>query len=212
MIRRASVAAIAMLLLIHCTPSNQLDLEPVSSDENQAIAERANELFHSPDDLVFGNPAAKITVVEFFDYNCGYCKRALPEIENLIKTDKDVRVVIKEFPVLGQGSLFAAKAALASGLQGKYVAFHHALNATRAAKNEVSVMQVAKRVGLDVHKLRQDMESPKVEKALQSNEAVAKALSISGTPTFVFEDTVFAGFASFDTLSEHVAALRRKGG
>src|SRR5215216_4808906 len=115
MMRRTFVAAIVTLFLAHCAPSSQLNLDQtssVSNSEKQPTAEITNELFHSPDDLVLGNPVAKMTVVEFFDYNCGYCKRALPEVAKLIESDRDVRVVLKEFPVLGPGSLFAAKAAL----------------------------------------------------------------------------------------------------
>lgn len=176
------------------------------------MAGKATELYHSPDDLVLGNPMGKVTVVEFFDYNCGYCRKALPEVAKLIQSDNDVRVVIKEFPVLGQGSLFAAKAALASAQQGKYAAFHSALNAARVTKNETSVLQVAEGVGIDVNKLKADMENPTIHNVIQANLTLAKFLSIDGTPAFVFDDVVVNGFASFDTLSEHIAAIRRNGG
>jgi protein-disulfide isomerase len=184
----------------------------VSNGVEQTIAEKANELYHSPVDLVLGNPMGRVTVIEFFDYNCGYCRRALPEVAKLIRSDNDVRVVIKEFPVLGQGSVFAAKAALASAQQGKYAAFHNALNAAPTAKNEASVLQVAEKVGIDVDKLRKDMDSPIVGEKIRTNQNIAKSLSIDGTPSFVIDEIIVAGFASFSTLSEHIAAIRRNGG
>lgn len=203
------------LLLVGCMPSTHLDAERapnISSAENGTIVERANELYHSQEDLELGNPAGKVAVVEFFDYNCGYCKRALPEVEKLIDSDDDVRVIIKEFPILGEGSLFAAKAALASAQQGKYKAFYHALNASKANKNETSVLQVASEVGIDVDRLKNDMQSPVVSGVLSENRALARSLSINGTPSFVIDDSVLQGFASYKRLSEQIVAARANGG
>jgi protein-disulfide isomerase len=212
---RTSVAAIIVLSLARCMPFDDSSLQrapAVSNGVEQTMAEKANELYHSPEDLVLGNPMGRVTVVEFFDYNCGYCRRALPEVAKLIRSDNDVRVVIKEYPVLGQGSVFAAKAALASAQQGKYAAFHHALNAAPTTKNEASVLQVAEKVGIDVDKLRKDMDRPIVGAVIRTNQNMAKSLSIDGTPAFVLDDGVLNGFASFNTLSEHIAAIRRNGG
>jgi protein-disulfide isomerase len=178
----------------------------------QAISDRAKEIFRAEEDLVLGNPAGTVTMVEFFDYNCGYCKRALPEVAKLIESDKDLRVVIKEFPILGPGSVFAAKAALASRLQGKYSEFHHALTAIEGAKDENSVLQAAREVGLDIDKLKADMESEAIIEVIRRNYGIAEALAINGTPSFIIDDTLEPGYVPFDVLSQHVAAVRQNGG
>jgi protein-disulfide isomerase len=130
-------------------------------------------------------------------------------VAKLIESDQDVRVVIKEFPVLGPGSVFAAKAALASARQGKYREFHTALNGMRGAANQTSVLRVAKEVGLDVAKLQTDMETEAVAEVIRS---IAQSLSIGGTPTFLFDDTIEPSYASYEVLARHVAAIRRNGG
>ncbi|MGD9830759.1 MAG: DsbA family protein, partial [Hyphomicrobiaceae bacterium] len=133
------------------------------------IVARAKEIFRSPGDFVFGNPKGDITVVEFFDYNCGWCKRALAEVVKLTKSDPKVRVVFKEFPVFGgEDSVFAAKAAIAAKMQGKYFEYHTALMKERRVTKDVA-LKVAQRVGLDVAKLKGDMEKPEVEAVIQGN-------------------------------------------
>ena len=214
MTRGTLVFAIGALLSVGCTPSAKLESEQASevstAGEDQTVSERASELYHSPEDLVLGNPSGEVTVVEFFDYNCGYCRRALPEVEKLLRSNNDARVVIKEFPVLGQGSVFAAKAALASAQQGKYAAFHHALNAAKTNLNEASVLQIAAEVGIDTGQLRKDMQSETVARVLSKNRAIAQSLSINGTPSFVIDGVVLQGYASYKTLAEHIAAPRAK--
>jgi protein-disulfide isomerase len=178
----------------------------------ETITERAKEIYRAGEDLVLGNPQGKITVVEFFDYNCGYCKRAIPEVAKLIESDKDIKVVIKEFPILGAGSVFAAKAALASREQGKYAEFHDALTAIEGVKDETSVMQAAQQVGLDIEKLKTDMEAKEVIEVIRRNYSLAEALSINGTPSFIIGDTLEPGFVSYDVLAQHVSTLRQNGG
>ncbi len=219
--RRVKSTLIAMgatLLLAHCVPSTELSLQPSREVESgikqteQTIAERAQEIYHSSEDLVLGNPSGKVTVVEFFDYNCSYCKRNSVEVAKLIELDKDVRVVIKEFPILGRDSVFAAKAALASGKQGKYREFHAALSTIRGVKNESSVLRAAQQIGLDINKLKTDMESPAVAETIRRNYSIAESLSINGTPTFVLDDAIEPNSASFNVLSRHVARIRQNGG
>jgi len=213
--RSSLIAAGAALLLTHCAPTGEVSLEQpqeLESETNRTIAERAQEIYHSSEDLVLGNPSGKITVVEFFDYNCGYFKRDIPEVAKLIKSDKDVRVVIKEFPILGPGSVFAAKAALASGQQGKYLEFHTALNAIPGVKDENSVLRAAQQIGLDVDKLKIDMENQAVVDVIRRNYKIAKSLSISGTPTFVIDDTIEPSYAPYKVLAQHVASVRHTGG
>jgi protein-disulfide isomerase len=177
-----------------------------------AIKAHAGELFRSADDFVAGNPAGKVSVVEFFDYNCGYCKRSLPDVLKLTETDKDVRLVIKEFPILGPGSLVAAKAAVAARRQKKYWEFHLALMKETGAIDEARVFAVAKAVGLDVAKLRQDMEDAEVAKIIARNHATAEALGIQGTPAFVIDQTLVPGALGFEALAGAVAAVRESGG
>jgi protein-disulfide isomerase len=176
------------------------------------ISERAEEIFRSSGDLVLGNPKGKVTVVEFFDYNCGYCKRAIPEVEKLIHSDKEVRVVIKEFPILGPGSVFAAKAALASRSQGKYNEFHQALTDFDGVKDETRVMQVAEQVGLDLEKLKTDMESKAVTDVIGRNYSLAESLSINGTPSFIIDEALEPGYVQYDVLARHVSEVKQNGG
>ncbi len=176
------------------------------------IREHAASIFRSDKDLVIGNPDGKVTLVEYFDYNCGFCKRALPDVLKLVDEDKDLRIVIKEFPILGPGSTFAARAALASGKQGKYWEFHLALLEQRGAVNEQSVMRVAKKIGLDVDKLKADMTSPEIENTLRSNMAIAQLLGINGTPAFIIDDKLIPGAVGYETLAGTVNQIREAGG
>lgn len=193
----------------------ELERRQVAEANNKAkrtIAERAQEIYRSQEDLVLGNAKGEVALVEFFDYNCGYCKRAIPEVEKLIESDKNLKVIIKEFPILGPGSIFAAKAAIASRLQGKYVEFHNALTAVEGVKDESNVLEIAKQAGLDVEKLKADMESEAVADVIRRNYSLAEALSINGTPSFIIDDALEPGYVSFDVLARHVATVRQNGG
>ncbi len=176
------------------------------------IKEHADNLFRSDADLVAGNPKGSITMVEYFDYNCGYCKRAMPDVLKLVDEDKDLKIVMKEFPILGPGSAFAARAALASKNQGKYWEFHLALMRQRGAITEQSTLKVAEKVGLDVDKLKQDMNSKQVEETLGANMAVAQSLGINGTPAFIIDDKLIPGAVGYETLAGTVNEVREGGG
>jgi protein-disulfide isomerase len=178
----------------------------------QVISTRAKEIFRSADDHVAGNPAGKVSVVEFFDYNCGYCRHSLPDVLKLIDSDKDVRLVFKEFPILGPGSVTAAKAAIAARHQDKYWNFHLALMRTPGTVDDAKVFEVAKTVGLDVPKLKSDMEKPEVAKIIAENHAMAQALGIQGTPAFIIDQTLIPGAPGYDGLSSAVAAVKDAGG
>ncbi len=176
------------------------------------IKEHADNLFRSNDDLIAGNPDGSVTMVEYFDYNCGYCKRAMPDVLKLVDDDKDLKIVMKEFPILGPGSTFAARAALASRKQGKYWEFHLALMQQRGQANEQSVLRVAEKLGLDIDKLKQDMESNDVERVLQTNLAVAQSLGINGTPAFIIDDKLIPGAVGYEALASSVGEVRDSGG
>ena len=204
-----------MLQLASCT-STALDTslleEPGTPDPENTIAARAQEVFHAPDDLVLGNPSGKITIVEFFDYNCIYCKANVPQISKLIEADQEIRVVIKEYPILGQGSLVAARAAVAAAKQGKYREFHLQLSRLRGRANMYSVLKVAEQVGLDVDALKHDMGDPAIDRLLEKNKTLAEALPVTGTPTFIIDDSMESRFLSYDALRQKIASIRDSGG
>lgn len=178
----------------------------------QALSKNATSIYRSEGDLVVGNPNGSVTMVEYFDYNCGYCKRALPDVLKMIETDSDLRVVLKEYPILGPGSSYAARAALASRQQGKYWEFHLALLEQRGAISEPKVIAVAEKVGLDVDKLKTDMESEDIQRILAENMSVAQSLGINGTPAFIVGEQVIPGAVGYSALVGAVSRVRDAGG
>jgi protein-disulfide isomerase len=178
---------------------------------SEAIRERGQELYRGEHDLVAGNPDGSVTMVEFFDYNCGYCKRAMSDVLALIESDDDLRVVFKEWPILGEGSRFAARAALASRKQGKYWDFHLALMETRGL-DETSTLEVARRIGLDVDQLKADMEAPEVAAVIEGNMRLASAFGIQGTPVFFIDDQVIPGAVGHEALAQVIGEVREAGG
>jgi protein-disulfide isomerase len=173
------------------------------------IAERSEEILNDPDAPVGGNPAGDVTLVEFFDYNCPYCRRVAPTVVDLEEADPDLRLVYKEFPILGPASQFAARAALASAKQGKYVPFHNALMQAAEQVTEQSVMEIARRVGLDTEQLAADMQAPAIQDAIARNLRLANALGINGTPSFVIGQEIVPGAADLGTLQDLIARARR---
>jgi protein-disulfide isomerase len=154
-----------------------------------ALASRQPDLLNDPSSPstrpAAAKPSDEITIVEFFDYRCGFCRRVNPTLMKLVADDPKLRVIFKEFPILGPESVVAAKAGLAAAKQGKYLAFHQAMMTTTATVNAQTVEQVAKQVGLDWSQMKTDMESPEVAKTIEKNTALATALDVSATPTFV---------------------------
>jgi protein-disulfide isomerase len=175
----------------------------------RTIAERSAEILNDPAAPVGGNPSGDITLVEFFDYNCPYCRRVAPTVTDLIEDDPNLRLVYKEFPILGPGSQFAARAALASRAQGKYSEFHETLMNAGRQVNEDSVIEIAREVGLDVDRLAQDMEDPAIEAAIARNLALANTLGITGTPSFVIGDEIVPGAVDRATLEGLITQARR---
>lgn len=173
------------------------------------LVERRGELVADPQAPVAGNPKGDVTVVEFFDYRCAYCKRAHPGMAGLLTDEPGVRFVHKQLPVLGPDSVFAARAALAAQTQGRYLAFHDAMMSANGALTNEAVFAIADQVGLDRAQLARDMVAPEVEAALARNAALAKALGINGTPSFVIGDMMIPGFAEPAALRQLVAIQRR---
>ena len=168
-----------------------------------------NELLNAPLSPTQGNPKADVTIVEFFDFKCGYCKRVAPVLHEILKTDPNVRVVFKQLPVLGPDSIFAAQVALAVAKQGKYDAFHDALMNAEAL-DEKTVFALVEKQGLDTAKLRQDMMSPDIKAELEANLAMSGPLGISGTPGFIIGEAIAPGAIDIDTMRQMIAAARQK--
>ncbi len=165
-------------------------------------------LERDPNAPVLGNPDGDVTVVEFFDYNCPYCRRAGAEVDALLAADDNVRIVYREWPILGEGSVFAARAALASRAQGKYDVFHKALMGARGRVNEQAVMDLAADVGLDLDKLRTDMDAPEVDAHIEVSHQLAQSLGFTGTPSFVVGDARAPGLIEASQLREMVENAR----
>jgi protein-disulfide isomerase len=153
-----------------------------ASAAKSVLKTRADEVLRDPDSPVGGNPKGDVTLVEFFDYNCPYCKRVAPDMVKAVSNDPKLRIVYKEFPILGASSTFAAKAALAAHRQGKYVVFHNALMEAKGTLTEKGVLEAAGRLGVDLDRLKADMAVPSVQAAIDRNLALARALNINGTP------------------------------
>jgi protein-disulfide isomerase len=173
------------------------------------LSDRRSEIFDDPATPVGGNPRGDVTVVEFFDYRCPYCKQVLPSLQTLLKEDRQLRFIYKEMPVLGPVSIVAARAALAAQRQGKYEAFHSAMMGTKGQINEDTVYKVAGSVGLDVDRLKQDMTAPEIERALKANLALADALNIRGTPGFIIGQHIVPGALDLDALKSMIADARK---
>jgi len=148
-----------------------------------ALKTHKDQLFYDKTSPVAGNPKGDITVVEFFDYNCGYCKRVTPTIKAVMEKDPNLRVVYKEFAILGPQSITAARAALAAQKQGKYKEFHEGLMMGQSDENSIAAL--TNLLGMDYSKLRKDMADPKIQQVLQKNYQLATTLGINGTPAFV---------------------------
>ena len=165
-------------------------------------------LERDPNAPVLGNPDGDVTIVEFFDYNCPYCRRAKPEIEALLAGDPNIRLVYREWPILGEGSVFAARAALAARKQGLYDEFHWAMMGMQGPAAEASVLRIAEEVGLDIDQLRRDMESPEVDNHIETSMRLSQALGFNGTPSFVIGDALVPGFVREEALREFVVRAR----
>ncbi len=170
-------------------------------------------LFNSPHQVVLGNPQGSVTVVEFFDYNCGYCKRALPDMLTLLKTNSNIKFVLKEFPVLGEGSVEAAHVAVAARMQDptgkKYIEFHQKLLGGRGPADKAHALAAAKDTGFDMARIEKDMNSDEVKTTIDENMKLADALGVSGTPSYVVGSELVVGAVGLDALKEKLAAAQK---
>jgi protein-disulfide isomerase len=178
---------------------------PAAANVDNSKVIKSNEalLFGSPRQVILGNRDGDVTMVEFFDYNCGFCKRALSDMQTLLKDDPKLKFVLKEFPILGPGSTEDPGGE-------KYLAFHQKLLGARGPANKDSALAAAKDAGLDVARLEVDMASDEVAKTLQESAALARALGINGTPGYVIGDSIVPGAIGAAALKERVQSARSR--
>src|SRR5262245_60904185 len=176
----------------------------------RALKEHRDELLADPMSPVVGDPNGKVTVVEFFDYNCTYCRAAGPMVAELLQKKPDVRIVYKDFPTLAPSSRFAAQAALAARRQSPelYTAFHDALLKANGRLAEDGVVQIAREAGVDVERMRADMEDPAINKSIDENIELARAIGVTGTPTFIIGDAMLVGAKPLQQLESAIADAR----
>ncbi len=179
-----------------------------------AIAGMADQIYRSPDAPIAGNPNGDITVVEFFDYNCGYCKRAFTDIAKLVEKDPKVKLVLKELPILSKGSEEGTRIALAAKAQGKYWEVHRALLNMRGQISEQTALAAAEKLGLDMAKLKTDMKGEAVTQEIARVRELAQSMGIQGTPHFLVADRAIAGAPQnlLEMMSQHIAEVRKEGG
>jgi len=158
------------------------------------------DLVEDVDAPVLGNPAGDVTLVEFFDYRCAYCRQVEPFLATLIKTDPGVRIVEKEFPILGPASVYAARVALAANKQGKHKQFHDAVMAKKPNIDEATILKLAEEAGLDIERLKVDMNNSEVDAEIKRNNEIAKALRLNGTPAFIVGTELVPGATDLETL------------
>lgn len=196
---------------------NALETKQASAAKSRVqdvIASSGDELLASPHDAVFGNPNGDVTIVEFFDYNCGYCKRALPDMEAILKNDPNVRFVMKEFPILGPDSIRAHVVAQAfkSLHPDKYRELHIALMSSPERSTEASVIAAAVKLGADEAQLREKIKDPAITTSFQGAYKLANELDITGTPSYVIGNDLVPGAIGLEGLVERIAAARAKKG
>jgi protein-disulfide isomerase len=194
--------------------SNELEKQQAaaqSAKQQTAIKDNAASIFNSPRQVVLGNPHGDVTMVEFFDYNCGFCKKALPDMLTLLKSDPKLKVVLKEFPVLGPGSVEAAQIAVAARMQDngkRYLDFHQRLLGGRGHADRTHALAAAKAAGYNMDRLEKDSKSPEVRATLQESFKLAESLGLSGTPSYVIGSKVVVGAVGLAQLEEDVSKAR----
>ena len=177
-----------------------------------SIAQNSNAIFNSPRGVFLGNKDGDVTFVEFFDYNCGYCKRAMTDMLDLMKSDSKLKIVLKEFPVLGEGSVEAAQVAVAVRMQDsggkKYLDFHQKLLGGRGPADKARALAAAKDAGLDVGRIEKDLAGPEVKATIEENFKLAEAMGMNGTPSYVIGKQIVVGAIGLDGLKEKIGIAR----
>src|SRR5215212_12017100 len=177
-----------------------------------SVVNNAQTIFNSPRGVVLGNKDGDVTFVEFFDYNCGYCKRAMVDMLELMKSDPKLKVVLKEFPVLSQASIEAAQVGVAVRMQDptgkKYLDFHQKLLGARGTADKAHALAAAKEAGLDPTKIEKDLSSPEVRATIEENFKLAESMGMNGTPSYVIGNQVVIGAVGVESLKEKIGIAR----
>lgn len=187
---------------------DQRQREADAAAAKAVLTSRADDIFRDKQSPVGGNAQGDVTMVEFFDYNCPYCRQVAPIMSQAAADDPQLRIVYKEFPILGPDSVFAAKAALAAQKQGKYSQFHKALFDARTRVTEAIVLKIATEAGLDLARMKSDMQQPEIQALIDRNAELAQALRITGTPGFVVGDQIFPGATNLETMKKLIEQAR----
>jgi protein-disulfide isomerase len=190
---------------------NKRQAEAEAEKHEASIAENSEAIFNSPRNVTLGNKNGDVTFVEFFDYNCGYCKRAMTDMLDLMKSDPKLKVVLKEFPVLSEGSVEAAKVAVAVRMQdsgAKYLDFHQKLLGGRGAADKARALAAAKDAGFDVARIEKDLAGPEVRATLEENFKLAESMGMTGTPSYIIGKQVVVGAIGLDGLKEKIGLAR----
>jgi protein-disulfide isomerase len=194
---------------------NELSKRQAAEDDKKhesSVSENADTIFNSPHGVVLGNKNGDVTFVEFFDYNCGYCKRAMGDMLDLMKNDSKLKVVLKEFPVLSPGSVEAAQVAVAVRMQDpsgkKYLDFHQKLLGGHGPADRAHALAAAKDAGLDMARIEKDMQSPEVKATIEENMKLAESMGLNGTPSYVIGKQIVIGAIGLDGLKEKIAQAR----
>ncbi|MDP2204979.1 MAG: DsbA family protein [Alphaproteobacteria bacterium] len=182
----------------------------MQEQQTAAVEMNKDRLFRNERSPFIGNEKGDVTIVEFFDYNCGYCKKVLPELQALVKEDPNVKIVFKELPILGPSSELAAKWALAAHRQSKYFEFHSLLMKHQGQINADVLTRLATEAGLNVDKARQDAEGTEVLISLEQNRSLASQMNINGTPAFVLGEEIVPGALPLSEMKVKIQELRRK--
>jgi len=182
--------------------------ETAENKSKEAVAGFKDKIFNDPTSPVGGNAKGDVMMVEFFDYQCGYCKLSEEAIEKLMKDDKNVKLIYKDFPILGPTSVTATKAALAAVKQGKYIKMHDALMAKKDHLTDDMVYQIAKEAGLDVDKLKKDMADESVTKIVDANLKLGSDIGVRGTPMFIIGTQIYPGALQYEQLKKAVDDAR----
>jgi protein-disulfide isomerase len=192
---------------------NELSKRQTAAEEKkheEAVNKNADEIFNSPRGVVLGNKDGDVTFVEFFDYNCGYCKHAMADMLDLLKEDHKLKVVLKEFPVLSEGSVEAAKVAVAARMQdpSKYLDFHTRLLGGRGPADKARAMEAAKEAGYDTARIEKDLTNPEVKATIEENFKLAEDMGLNGTPSYVIGKQIVVGAVGLDGLKEKIGIAR----
>jgi protein-disulfide isomerase len=200
-------------ILVEMQTALEAKMDKVQAERTAVVIKsNASEIFHPAFSGVV-NPKGEVPVLEFFDYNCGYCRRALSDVTKLVEKEKQVRLILKELPILSKGSEDASKVALAVKMQGKYWEFYRAMFENQGQANEATALRIAEKVGVDMAKLKKDMASPEIKKEIEGTRALAQKLGIQGTPHFMIGDRVIPGAPEnlLDRMTKLVAEVRQEG-